>query len=90
MQAAFPADTTFFIAAERRRRIELVESIRPDHTGPNALCPLVYLRAFVGPDAALEPALRVVGFCQAFFEGTECLNREDRPEDLLLNDAVGL
>src|SRR4030095_15201415 len=88
VQATFPTHAAFLVAAKGRGRIELVESVGPDDTGADVARHLEDLRALVGPHTARKSIGRVVRFLHRFLEGAEGLDREDRPEDRLLYDAI--
>src|SRR4029077_3232695 len=88
--AAFAAVTRLLVAAERRRRIELVERVRPDHPGPQPGGHPQDQRALLGPDPGGQPVRRVVGLLYRLGRRPEREHREHRAEDLLPGDAVRL
>src|SRR5262249_3879187 len=86
--AAFAAEAAFLVAAKRARGVELVVSVCPDHPGAELRNDLENLAAFVGPDSGAEAVRRVVGAFDGFVRRAESHDTENRPEDLLLGDAV--
>src|SRR5260370_552197 len=59
--AALTAVARLLVAAERRRRVELVERVRPDDAGAQLIGDLEDARALFRPDAGGQPVRRVVG-----------------------------
>src|SRR6266487_2288436 len=90
MHAALAAEARLLVAAEGRRRVELVERIRPDDTGLHLRGDLEDLGALVGPDARREAVRDVVGLFDRLFRSAERHDGEYRTEDLLSRDPVGL
>src|SRR5262249_57009334 len=64
LPAAFPAVAGFLVAAERRRRVELVEGVRPHHAGPQPGGHVQDQRPLLGPDPGRQAVRRVVGLLQ--------------------------
>src|SRR5687768_2335143 len=87
---AFPAEARFLVAAERRRRIELVEGVRPDDAGLEQRAHLEDARALVGPDSSGEAVHRVVRLFDGFFEGAEGEHAQHRAKDFFARDTVAL
>src|SRR3954467_6951505 len=69
--AALTAVTGFLVAAERRRGVELVERVGPDHAGPQPVGDGQDPRTLVGPDAGRQPVRRVVGLFDRLGGGAE-------------------
>src|SRR5713226_7787938 len=88
--AALPAEAGLFVAAERRRRIEAVEGVRPDDAGTQTLRHPENARALFGPDACAEAVRRVVRLLDGLVGRAERENGQHGPEDLLLCDAIAL
>src|SRR4051794_7240998 len=88
--AAFAAEAGFLVAAERGRGIEAVERVRPDDPGAEAFGHPEDARALLRPDAGAEAVRRVVRLLDRLLGRAEGQDREHRPEDLLLRDAVAL
>src|SRR5687768_1816094 len=80
----------FLVSTERGRGIELVERVRPHHTGLQLGAHLENTRALVGPDASREAVHGVVRFLDGFLERAEREHAQHRAEDLLLRDAMAL
>src|SRR4029453_15322811 len=76
------------VATERAARIELVERVGPHHAGLQRARHLEDFGALAGPPPATQPVGRVVGLEHRLFGGAEGLDRQHRPEDLLLGDAM--
>src|SRR3954468_19449704 len=90
VQAAFAAEARLLVAAERRRRIEAVERVRPHDAGAHALRHPEDAGALLRPDPGAQPVRRVVRLLDRLVGRAERQHREHRPEDLLLRDAVAL
>src|SRR3954447_22050086 len=90
VQAALAAEPGLLVATERARRVEAVERVRPDDAGAQALRHPEDARALFRPDAGAEAVRRAVGLLDRLVRGAEGEDAEDRPEDLLLRDAVAL
>src|ERR1022692_229404 len=88
MEAAFAPKAALFIAAERRRRVELVERVSPDDTRAQLRGDLEILAAFVGPDPGRETIRSVVGFFHRLVGRPECEDGQYRTEDFFARDAV--
>ena len=88
--AALAAEAGLLVAAERRRRIEAVERVRPDDAGAQPLDHPQDPRALLRPHAGREPVRRVVRLLDRLLGRAEREHREHRPEDLLLRDPVAL
>src|SRR6266702_2540952 len=88
--AALPAEARLPVAAERRRRVETVERVGPDHAGPQAAGELEDAAALVGPHPRRQAVRGVVGLLDRLVGSAERQHRQHRAEDLLLGDAVGL
>src|SRR3954452_2874611 len=86
--AALAAVAGLLVAAEGRRRVELVERVRPDHPGAELVGDREDARALLRPDAGREPEGGVVGLRDGLVRGTEGEHGQDRAEDLLACDAV--
>ena len=81
-------EAAFFVAAERTRRIEFVERVRPDDARADLPGHLENLRAFIGPHAAGQTVRSVVGLFHRFVLGAERENREYRAENLVLSERA--
>src|SRR5690349_20606771 len=90
LASAFATEPGFLVAAERRRRVELIKGVRPDHARLEQRAHLENPRAFVRPDTRRQPVHRVVGFLDGFFEGAESQHAQHRPEDFFAGYAVAL
>src|SRR5438034_8529009 len=88
--SALAAEARLLVAAERRRRVEPVVRVRPDHAGAQAFGHPENARALLGPDARAETVRRVVRLLDRLIRRAERQDREHRPEDLLLRDPVAL
>src|SRR5690242_6813278 len=84
------AETGLLVAAERRRRVEAVERVRPHHPGAQPLGHPEDARALLGPDARAEAVRSVVRLLDRLLWRPEGQDREHRAEDLLLRDPVAL
>ena len=78
------------VAAERRRRVEPVERVRPDDAGLHPLDHVQDPRALVGPDPGRQAVRRVVRLLDRLLGRPERQHRQHRPEDLLARDPVRL
>src|SRR6476619_4772037 len=90
VQAALAAEARLLVAAERARRIEPVERVRPDDAGAEPLGHPEDARALLRPDAGREPVRRVVRLLDRLLRRTEGEDGEHRAEDLLLGDPGAL
>src|SRR4051794_29411898 len=90
VQAAFAAEARLLVAAERRRRVEAVERVRPDDARTQALSHPEDARSLLGPNSRAQSVRRVVRLLERFLGRAERQHGEHRPEDLLLRDAVAL
>src|SRR6202162_2498748 len=87
-QAAFAAETGFLVAAERRRRIELVEGVAPDHAGlhpRSGIHPELPARR---PNPGTQTVGQIVGAFDRFVGRAEGHNRKDWPKNLLARNTV--
>ena len=91
LPSAFAAEAAFLVAAERRRRIELVEGVRPDDAGLELACsssecasPCPSTRRRDRPYAVL------FAFSTASSSGAESQHAQHRAEDFLPRDAMAL
>src|ERR1041385_979060 len=89
VQAAFPAEPAFLVAAKRTRRVELVVGIGPDNSRPEFAHHFEDLAAFVSPDAGAQSVRNVVGPLERFLRSPEGHNTQDGSEYLLLRHPVG-
>ena len=80
------ADARLLVAAERRVRGIGVVAVGPDPARLDAAAEAVGAVHVAGPDAGAEAVERVVGDRQRLGVVLEGRDREDRPEDLLLED----
>src|SRR2546423_5922783 len=90
LPAAFTPESGFLVAAEWRRRIELVERVSPHDARLQQRAHLENARALVGPDTGRESVHRVVRFLDRFLERAERQNAQHRSEDFLARDAMAL
>src|ERR1041384_6011512 len=90
MPAAFPAHAALFVAAERAAGIELIEGVRPDHARFHAASDYENLCAFVRPHAATQTIGSVVRLLDRFVRSAKGLDGQNRSENFLLRDPVGL
>ena len=90
MPAALTAVAGLLVAAERRGGVELVERVGPHDARPQLVRHPEDPAALLGPDARRQPVRRVVGLRDRLAGGAEGEHGDDRPEDLLLGDAVAL
>ncbi|CAM2147310.1 hypothetical protein PT2222_10131 [Paraburkholderia tropica] len=81
------ADARLLVAAERRVRRIRVIAVRPHAPGLDLAAEAICARAVTRPHARAEAVERVVGDLQRFLFGLERGHRNDRPEDLFLEDA---
>src|SRR6476661_1149168 len=88
--SAFAAEAGFLVAAERRRRVEPVEGVRPHDARAQTLGHPEDARAFLGPDPGAQAVRRVVRLLDRFLWRAERDHRENRAEDLFLRDAIAL
>src|SRR5581483_5133654 len=66
VQAAFAAEARLLVAAERARRVEAVERVRPHHARAQAFGYPEDPRPFLRPDSGGEPVRRVVRLLHRF------------------------
>src|SRR6185369_12279113 len=90
LAATFPAVPGFLITAERRRRVELVERVGPNHAGAQLVGDREDPRTLLGPDAGAQAVRSVVGLLHRLGRRAEGEDRQHRPEDLLAGDPVSL
>src|SRR5579871_6330554 len=69
--AAFPAEPGFLVAAERRRRVEPVERVRPDHPGPQPGRDPQDQRPLLRPYPGGQAVRGVVGLLHRLARGAE-------------------
>src|SRR5262245_65564423 len=81
--AAFATVAGLLVTAERRGRVELVERVGPDDTGPQLVGDGQDARALLGPDPRRQPVRRVVGLLDRLGRRAEGEDGQDRAEDLL-------
>ena len=86
LAAALAAVAGLLVAAERRRRVEAVEGVRPDHAGAQLVGDGEDLRPLVAPDARRQAVRRVVRLGDRLGRRAEGQHRQHRPEDLLARD----
>ena len=79
-------DAGLLVAAERGVRRVLVVAVRPDPAGLDLATGPVGLRTVARPDAGAEPVEGVVGDLERVVLVVEAGHRDDRAEDLLLED----
>src|SRR5664279_3991795 len=87
-QVVLPADAGDLVAAERCARGVLVVAVRPDPAGLDAAAHLVGPVAISCPYAGAEAVEGVVGDGQRIGVVGERGDRQDRAEDLLLEDCL--
>src|SRR5581483_4003737 len=90
VQAALAAEAGLLVAAERARRVEAVERVRPDGARAQALRHPEDPGALLRPDPRAEPVRRVVRLLDGLVGSAEGEDAEHGPEDLLLRDPVAL
>src|SRR4030095_14024844 len=90
VHAALAAEAGLLVAAERRRGVELVERVRPDDAGAHLRGDLEDLGSLVGPDTGGEAVRNVVRLLDGLLGRAARHHRENRPEDLLARDPMGL
>src|SRR4029077_13518595 len=90
VSSAFAAEAGFLVAAERRRRVEPVERVRPHDARAQTLGHPEDARALLRPDPGAQSVRRVVRLLDRFLGRAERQNRENRAEDLFLRDAIAL
>src|SRR5437763_15735959 len=73
--AALAAETGLLVPAERRRGIEPVEGVRPDHAGPHLLGGPQNPGALLRPDPGRQPVRRVVRLADRFLWRAEGQHR---------------
>src|SRR4029077_19595593 len=83
----FAADARLLVAAERRMRGIGVVAIGPDAAGLDRAAESVAAIGVAAPDAGAKAVERVVGDRERFLVGLERGHRDDRAEDLFLEDA---
>src|SRR5690606_3622420 len=88
--SALTAETGLLVSPERRGRIELVVRVRPHHARLHPVRHPQDPRPLRRPNAGREAVRSVVGLLHRLLGSPETHDREDRAEDLLLGDAVGL
>src|SRR5262245_30777423 len=88
LQAAFPAETAFLVAAKRAGRIKLVVRVRPDDAGTEFVDQFEDLAAFVGPHPGTQAVGNIVCAFEGFLGCAEGHHTQHRAEDLFLSDAV--
>src|SRR5881275_2997559 len=71
VQAALAAEARLLVAAERRRRVEAVERVRPDDAGAQLVRHPEDARALLRPDAGAEAVRRVVRLLDRFLRRAE-------------------
>ena len=87
--AALAAEAALLVAAERRRRVELVVRVLPHDAGLQAARHGQRARALVGPHAGGQAVGARVGLLDRLGLRAERQHRHDRAEDLLDGDPVG-
>src|SRR6476646_4582867 len=90
VQAALAAEAGFLVTAERARRIEAVERVRPYDSGAQLLRHPEDPRALLRPDARRQSVRRVVRLLDRLLGRAERQHAQHRAEDLLLGDPVAL
>src|SRR3954453_23581043 len=90
VQPALAAEARHLVAAERARRVESVERVRPDDAGAQALGHPEDALALLRPDAGAQSVRRVVRLLDRLVRRAEREDGQHRAEDLLLRDAVAL
>src|SRR5215210_747173 len=86
--AALAAVAGLLVAAEGRRRVELVERVGPHDAGPELIRDLQDPRALLRPDAGRQAIGAVVGLGDGLVGRAEREHAEHRAEDLVAGDAV--
>src|SRR5687768_15477955 len=71
VEAALAAEARLLVAAERRRRVEAVERVRPDDARAQSLRHPEDARALLRPDARREAVGRVVGLLDRLLRRAE-------------------
>src|SRR5262245_56717759 len=90
MAAALATEARLLVAAERRARVEAVVGVRPHDARPKPLRHPEDPRSLLRPDARAQSVRRVVRLLDRLLGSAEGEDRQDRPEDLLLRDAIAL
>jgi hypothetical protein len=80
--------TGFLVAAERARRIELVERIRPDDPGAKFIGNPQHPTGVLSPDSRRQSVRGVVRFRDRFVGGAKRQDGQHRTENLLAGDGV--
>src|SRR5436190_2903105 len=88
MHAAFAPEAAFLVAAEWRRRIELVIRIRPNDACAQLRDHLENLAAFVRPYARAQAVRGVIRALDRFVRRAKSHHAQHRPEDFLLRHAM--
>src|SRR5438477_9364636 len=90
MTSALSPETRFLVAAERGGGVEAVVGVGPDDARTEALRHREDARALFSPHPRGEAVGSVVRLLDRLVRRPEREDRKDRPEDLLLRDAVRL
>ena len=88
MAAALAAEPGLAVAAERRRRVEPVERVRPDHPGPQPRRQPARQRPALGPDPGRQPVAGAARPFDRLGRGGERRHGQHRPRQLGAADAV--
>src|SRR6516162_729562 len=83
----FASDARLFVAAKRCMRGVGVVAVGPDPARLDRPAEAVATIGVAAPDPGAEAIQRIIGNRQGFFVGLECRDRDDRAEDLLLENA---
>src|SRR3954470_20624485 len=83
LPSAFATESGFLVATKRRRRIELVERVRPNDTSLEQRTHLENPRALVGPYSRRQSVHRVVGLLDGLFESTESQDTQHGSKNFL-------
>src|SRR5947207_15132702 len=84
------AESGFLVATERRRRIELVERIRPDDARLEQRTHLENPRALVRPDPRRQTVHRVVRLLDGLLESAERQHAQPRTDVPLRAQAMAM
>src|SRR2546421_2340689 len=88
--SARPAEARLLVAAERRARVEAVVRVGPHDPRAQALGHPQDAGTLLGPHARAQAVRRVVRLLHGLLGSAEGEDRQNRPEDLLLRDAIAL
>src|SRR4051812_19399837 len=89
MSPAFTSEPALLVSTEWTCGIELVVSIRPDHSGPQLVHDLENLAALIRPHAGAQAVGGVIRALDCFLRGAECHHAQDRSKDFFLRNPMG-